>query len=103
MTEPLNGGMEMLKQNRTLSRNLGLLGAIIVLVSIFTSISSAEGGEKWTPAPSNASCPATGLSSGCSGNEICAEWDVEGEPLASCCILPQYLGTSNFEACSSGS
>lgn len=41
----------------------------------------------------------SGTGGGCTGNSVCADWEVNGQAQMSCCIDPKYLGTGDEAAC----
>ncbi len=73
---------------------------VVALVLSMSSILSAENSGEWVPNNSASGCPSSGFSTGCGTERVCADWDVDGESLMSCCIDSQYLGTSSLGACS---
>jgi hypothetical protein len=88
----------MFVNGKSVSKRLTL--AIVLIGFVLLSLTSfAMSSGHWKPAQSTFGCPSSGFTSGCGGDQICADWDVDGEPLVTCCIDPQYLGSTSFGAC----
>lgn len=88
----------MLENRISVPRSVTLSVILIGLVLLaLTSFAKSEG--QWVPNDSAAGCPSSGYASGCTQDQVCSDWDVDGEPLVTCCIEPEYLGSSFFGAC----
>ncbi len=86
----------MLEQGTRVRRIL-MLTLLVVMVVLLTLTSFASGSGKWQT--SSAGCPSSGYTQPCTGSQVCADWDVDGEPLMTCCIEPEFLNTSILGAC----
>jgi hypothetical protein len=78
--------------SRTLMLTAALTGFVLLSLTTF-----AKGNGIWTS--SSAGCPSSGYTEECTGNQVCGDWDVDGVTEATCCIEPQFLGSTLFEAC----
>ena len=87
----------MLEKKTNLFRLLVSIAILAFFLSLGSS-STAKSSGQWVPTSAASGCP-NGISGGCSQNQVCADWDVDGETLLSCCISGQYLQSSFFEAC----
>ena len=87
----------MLTRRSSPTRIAMLTLALSLLLSASPTSSAEKGGGVWTSSASG--CPGTSGFGSCGGNQVCGDWDVDGETVMSCCIEPEFLSTSYFEAC----
>ena len=87
----------MLSKRSSLLRIAILTVALSLTLTSSPTTSAEKSGGTWVPSGSGCSTPDS--FSGCDADQVCADWDVDGEPLISCCIEPEFLSTSLFEAC----
>ncbi len=86
-------------EKRTSVPKILTLSVILIGLVLLALTSFAKSGGQWVPTGSAAGCPSSGFASGCTENQVCSDWDVDGEPLMTCCIDPEFLGSSFFGAC----
>ena len=63
---------------------------LILLVSTVATLATIAECEGTWEESSSLACPT---------GSVCAEWDVGGSSLGSCCIAPEELGSGHLEAC----
>ena len=89
----------MFRSSRPNSLKTGLFPLFAAVILILSATTSATGSGKWLPTGTGEDCPYSSPSTNCSEGETCSEWDVDGEPLMTCCISQAYIGSSNLAAC----
>lgn len=75
--------------NRRLRTYAGRRLAVIAFVLLAVATVAFGSSGQWVRSPGG-DCPE---------GQICADWEVDGVVQSSCCIDPQYLGSSFYGAC----
>lgn len=79
----------MRQQKSSFTLKAVLFVAVMVIGLVLTIGAGAEGEGVWELDPTEV-CPSS---------TVCAEWDVGGANMGSCCIPGSSLGTGNLMAC----